>query len=73
MSNKKNPLIINMILLTVLLCFASSSMAADPVELENLRESFTTTKQNVRSENQRKEVINNYIEQLTNLATDLRI
>ncbi|MEN8134973.1 MAG: hypothetical protein ABFS18_05485 [Thermodesulfobacteriota bacterium] len=73
MSNKKNPLIITIIFLTALLCFTNSSMAADPAELETLRKSFTTAKQGVRNESQRKEVIYNYIEQLTDLATDLRI
>ncbi len=73
MSNKKNLLIINIILLTALLCFANSGMAAEPVELEALRESFTTAKQSVINEGQRKDVINNYIQQLTDLATDLRI
>lgn len=73
MSNRKNPLIINIILLTALLCFANSSMAADPVELETLRESFSTAKQGVINEGQRKDVINDYIDYLTDLATDLRI
>ena len=73
MSNKNNPLIINVILLTALLCFASSSMAAGPVELEKLQKSFSSEMRGVINEGQRKKVINKYIQQLTDLAADMRI
>jgi hypothetical protein len=73
MSSKDNQFIFTVILLAAILCFPGTSKAADPVALENLRESFTTAKLSAADESQRKEIINNYIQQLTNLATDLRI
>lgn len=73
MCYKKNSLLVNIILLTAILAFATSSLAADPVELDNLRKAFSVEKQTVTDEAQRKEVINRYIQQLTDLATDLRI
>jgi hypothetical protein len=73
MSSKDNQFIFTVIIFAAILCFPGTSMAADPVALENLRESFTTAKLSAADESQRKEIIINYIQQLTNLATDLRI
>jgi len=73
MSNRNNPLIIKLLFIVTLLCYATGAMAADPVQLEKLRNTFEAEKSNVVSESQRRELINNYIQQLTDLATDLRI
>jgi hypothetical protein len=73
MRNKNKPLIIKLLILTAMLCFTVSARAADPAELVKLRDSFETEKVRVTSESERRQLINNYIQQLTNLATDLRI
>ncbi len=73
MRNKNNPLIVKILILTAMLCFSVSAMAADPAELVRLRHSFESEKSRVSSESGRRDLVNNYIQQLTDLATDLRI
>ncbi|MDF1578322.1 MAG: hypothetical protein P1P81_07750, partial [Desulfobulbales bacterium] len=74
MANKQHPLIIILLLLLGSASgFTGSVMAADPVELQELRQSFEAQKQSVSGEGERRDLINNYIQQLTDLATNLRI
>jgi hypothetical protein len=72
MRTKIYPVIVVFILVAMVFCSALNSMAADPLELRDLRKSYLVEKGGVANEDQRQEVINNYIDDLTSLVISMR-
>ncbi|MBU0486034.1 MAG: hypothetical protein KKB30_16135 [Proteobacteria bacterium] len=57
---------------TAIFCLGTDSLAAEPPELKNLRESYAVELRGVADEDQKQEITNNYIQQLTSLVINMR-
>ena len=72
MRTKINPVIVMFMFVATVFCSVVNSMAADPSELRDLRKSYLVEKSSAANEDQRQEVINNYIQDLTSLVISMR-
>ncbi len=72
MKTNINPVVVGLMLVATVFCSSANSMAADPSELIDLRKSYLVEQNSAANEDQRQEVINDYIQDLTSLVISMR-